>query len=49
MIDEGWYFKGEKEVYEILDEMADLKFNVLHWYLTNNGGWKIEVKKDPRI
>lgn len=49
LIDEGRYFKGEKEVYEMLDEMAALKFNVLHWHLTDDGGWRIEIKKYPKL
>lgn len=49
LIDEGRYFKGEKEVYQILDEMAALKMNVLHWHLTDDAGWRIEVKKYPKL
>lgn len=49
MIDEGRYFKGEKEVYQILDEMAALKLNTLHWHLTDDGGWRIEIKKYPKL
>src|SRR5699024_7306578 len=49
LIDEGRYFKGEEEVYEMLDEMAALKFNVLHWHLTDDGGWRIEIKKYPKL
>ena len=41
MIDEGRYFKGEKEVYQILDEMAALKLNTMHCHLTEDGGWRI--------
>lgn len=49
LIDEGRYFKGEKEVYQILDEMAALKFNTLHWHLTEDAGWRIEIKKYPKL
>lgn len=49
MIDEGRYFKGEKEVYQILDEMAALKLNILHWHLTEDAGWRIEIKKYPKL
>lgn len=49
MIDEGRYFKGEKEVYQILDEMAALKLNTMHWHLTEDGGWRIEIKKYPKL
>lgn len=49
LIDEGRYFKGEKEVYQILDEMAALKLNILHWHLTEDAGWRIEIKKYPKL
>ena len=35
MLDEGRYFKGEKVVKQILDEMALLKMNVFQWHLTD--------------
>lgn len=49
LVDEGRYFKGEKEVYRILDEMAALKLNILHWHLTEDAGWRIEIKKYPKL
>lgn len=49
MIDESRYFKGEKEVYRALDEMAALKLNTLHWHLTDDAGWRIEIKKYPKL
>ena len=45
MLDEGRYFKGKEVVKQLLDEMADLKMNVFHWHLTNDQGWRIEIKK----
>lgn len=44
MLDEGRYFKGEKVVKQILDEMALLKMNVFQWHLTDDQGWRIEIK-----
>ncbi|SFK89766.1 beta-N-acetylhexosaminidase [Proteiniphilum acetatigenes] len=49
LVDEARYFKGEKEVYQILDEMAALKINRLHWHLTDDQGWRIEIKKYPKL
>lgn len=49
LVDEARHFKGEKEVYRILDEMAALKMNVLHWHLTDDAGWRIEIKKYPKL
>ena len=32
-----------------LDELAMHKFNVFHWHLTEDQGWRIEIKKYPRL
>ena len=29
--------------------MALLKMNILHWHLTDDTGWRIEIKKYPRL
>ncbi len=49
MLDEGRYFKGAKVVKDLLDEMAILKMNVFHWHLTDDQGWRIEIKKYPKL
>lgn len=49
MLDEGRYFKGKEVVKQLLDEMAGLKMNVFHWHLTNDQGWRIEIKKYPKL
>ena len=49
MLDESRYFKGEEEVYSMLDEMAKLKMNVFHWHLTDDAGWRLESKKYPLL
>jgi hexosaminidase len=49
MLDEGRYFKGMKVVKDLLDEMALLKMNTFHWHLTDDGGWRIEIKKYPKL
>ena len=49
MLDEARHFKGEKEVKKLLDQMAELKMNVFHWHLTDDQGWRIEIKKYPRL
>lgn len=49
MLDEARHFQGEQEVYKILDEMAALKLNTFHWHLTDNEGWRIEIKKYPKL
>src|SRR3989339_456956 len=32
-----------------IDIMAYLKLNVLHWHLTDDQGWRIEIKKYPKF
>ncbi|MBW8333280.1 MAG: beta-N-acetylhexosaminidase [Prolixibacteraceae bacterium] len=49
MLDEARYFKGEKIVKELLDQMALLKLNIFHWHLTDDQGWRIEIKKYPLL
>lgn len=49
MLDEARHFKGEKEVKRLLDQMAELKMNVFQWHLTDDQGWRIEIKKYPKL
>ena len=49
MLDEGRYFKGKEVVLNLLDRMAELKMNVFHWHLTDDQGWRIEIKKYPLL
>lgn len=49
MLDEARYFKGMEQVKLLLDEMALLKMNVFHWHLVDDQGWRIEIKKYPRL
>lgn len=49
MLDEGRYFKGKEVVKQLLDEMSLLKMNVFHWHQTDDQGWRIEIKKYPKL
>lgn len=49
MLDEGRHFKGKQVVKQLLDEMALLKMNVFQWHLTEDQGWRIEIKKYPKL
>ncbi|MHC5068177.1 MAG: beta-N-acetylhexosaminidase, partial [Planctomycetota bacterium] len=49
MLDEARYFHGRERVCELLDELALLKFNVFHWHLTDDQGWRIEVPGWPLL
>jgi len=49
MLDESRYFHGEEFVKQLLNEMAYLKMNTFHWHLTDDAGWRIEIKKYPKL
>lgn len=49
MLDESRHFFGKKVVLETLDMMAYLKMNRFHWHLTDSPGWRIEIKKYPKL
>lgn len=49
MLDDARAFKGIKVVKQLLDEMALLKMNTFHWHLTEDQGWRIEIKKYPEL
>lgn len=49
MLDESRQFFGKTEVKKILDEMAFYKLNRFHWHLTDDPGWRIEIKQYPRL
>jgi hexosaminidase len=48
-LDESRHFFGIDEVKRLLDNMFGEKLNVFHWHLTDDQGWRIEIKKYPRL
>ncbi|WP_205510627.1 beta-N-acetylhexosaminidase [Longitalea arenae] len=49
LLDESRYFFGKETVKLILDWMAFYKLNRFHWHLTDDPGWRLEIKKYPRL
>ncbi|RZK92057.1 MAG: beta-hexosaminidase, partial [Pedobacter sp.] len=49
MLDESRHFFGKEKVKQILDWMAFYKLNKFHWHLTDQPGWRIEIKKYPKL
>ena len=49
MIDSGRHFHPVSTIKKLLDIMALLKMNVFHWHLTEDQGWRIEIKKYPKL
>ena len=48
-LDEGRHFFGVEAVKRYLDIMELHKLNKFHWHLTEDQGWRIEIKKYPRL
>ncbi len=49
MVDESRHFQGVDTIKNLLDMMAYHKLNTLHWHLTDNVGWRVEIKKYPLL
>jgi hexosaminidase len=49
LLDEARYFFGMEFVKGLLEELASMKFNKLHWHLTDDAGWRVEIRKYPRL
>ena len=49
MLDVSRYFVPLAEIKALLDEMARYKLNRFHWHLTDDEGWRLEIKKYPRL
>lgn len=49
MLDESRHFYGKEKVKSILDWMAFYKLNRFHWHLTDEPGWRLEIKKYPLL
>ena len=48
-LDVSRHFFDMNEVKKYLDIMAIHKLNVLHWHLTDDQGWRLEIKKYPEL
>ncbi|MBE6251430.1 MAG: beta-N-acetylhexosaminidase [Bacteroidales bacterium] len=49
LIDEARHFFGMEAIKDVLDVMEIHKLNTLHWHLTEDQGWRIEIKKYPLL
>ncbi len=43
------HFFSKEEVKKYIDYLAMYKFNVFHWHLVNDQGWRIEINKYPLL
>ena len=49
MLDVSRHFFTKEQVKQYIDDMVKYKFNVLHWHLTDDQGWRIEIKSLPKL
>jgi hexosaminidase len=49
MLDTARHFRPKTEIMKLLDVMALHKFNSFHWHLTDDQGWRIQIKRYPRL
>src|SRR6185312_12489417 len=49
LFDVSRHFFNKAEVETVLDAMALHKLNTFHWHLTDDHGWRIEIKKYPKL
>ena len=48
-LDESRHFMGKTFVKKYIDWLFTLKMNAFHWHLTDAQGWRIEIKKYPKL
>ncbi len=48
-LDVGRHFLPKEFVKRYIDLLAMYKMNMFHWHLTEDQGWRIEIKKYPRL
>lgn len=49
MLDAGRHFASIDYIYKFIDALAMHKMNTFHWHLTEDQGWRIEIKKYPKL
>ena len=49
MLDSARHIQSVDEIKTFLDQMALYKFNVFHWHLTDDQGWRIEIKSRTKL
>jgi hexosaminidase len=49
MLDSARHYQSPAFIRKFIDVMALHKLNVLHWHLTDDQAWRLEIKKYPRL
>lgn len=48
-LDVGRHMFDIKDIKKFIDQLAFHKMNTFHWHLTEDQGWRIEIKKYPKL
>lgn len=43
------HFFSPEMIKEYIDLLSEYKFNTFHWHLTDDQGWRLEIKKYPKL
>ena len=49
MLDSARHFQSIAQIKTLLDAMATHKLNTFHWHLTDDQGWRMEIKRYPKL
>ena len=49
MLDSARHYQSPEYIKQFIDWMALHKLNVLHWHLTDDQAWRLEIKKYPKL
>ncbi|GAB4015903.1 beta-N-acetylhexosaminidase [Spirosoma koreense] len=49
MLDVSRNFFTKAEIKEYIDQLVKFKYNTFHWHLTDDNGWRIEIKSLPKL
>jgi hexosaminidase len=49
MLDVSRHFFSKEDVKVFIDDMVRYKYNRFHWHLTDDQGWRIEIKSLPKL
>jgi hexosaminidase len=49
MLDVGRHLLPVRDIERFIDLLSQYKLNVLHWHLTEDQGWRVEIKRYPKL
>ncbi|SEA34422.1 hexosaminidase [Arachidicoccus rhizosphaerae] len=49
MLDVSRHFYTAAEIKKLLDVMSRYKLNIFHWHLTDDQGWRLQIRRYPKL